>query len=77
MAVGILIVFLSVDSILSLVGVSEVLLWFVRLGGLIVTMGLITVALFRARSKVRAEEAEADRAERVSVGLDRSATAPD
>jgi uncharacterized protein len=59
MGVGALIVFLSIDSVLSLMGAPELLLWVLRLGGLIVTMSLLTIALFQTRSRLH-EAAEAD-----------------
>jgi uncharacterized membrane protein YfcA len=51
MAVGILIVVLSIDSVLSLIGAPEALLWVVRIGGLTVTFALIVTALWRARGR--------------------------
>jgi uncharacterized membrane protein YfcA len=61
MAVGVLIVFLSVDSVLTLIGAPDVLLWLVRIVGLVVTGALIVSALWRARSQsLAAANPEAD-----------------
>lgn len=49
--VGVLIIALSIDSVLSLVGAPEALLWVVRIVGLVLTVILIAAALWRARSK--------------------------
>jgi uncharacterized membrane protein YfcA len=51
MGVGVLIVSLSIDSILSLIGAPDALLWVVRIGGLVITFGLIAAALWRARGR--------------------------
>jgi uncharacterized protein len=53
MAVGVLIVVLSIDSFLTLLAVPEALLWVVRVVGLTLTFGLIVDALWRARSRSR------------------------
>jgi uncharacterized membrane protein YfcA len=55
MAVGVLIVFLSIDSVLTLIGAPEGLLWLVRIGGLLITGVLIVSALWRARSQPSTE----------------------
>jgi uncharacterized protein len=69
MGVGVLIVVLSVDSVLSLMGAPEAILWMLRIGGLAVTAVLIANALWRARSRSRDED--------VRVELDPGATAAD
>ena len=50
LAVGVLIIFLSIDSVLSLLGAPDLLLWAVRLTGLVVTGVLFVDALWKARS---------------------------
>ena len=60
MAVGVLIVFLSIDSVLSLIGAPEGLLWLVRIVGLVITFGLMGAALWRARVQHVSGKAEAD-----------------
>jgi uncharacterized membrane protein YfcA len=49
LAGGVLIIFLSIDSVLSLDGAPGLLLWVVRISGLVVTGGLFVDALWRAR----------------------------
>lgn len=49
LAVGVLIIFLSIDSVLSLIGAPDLLLWIVRVTGLVVTGALFVDALWRAR----------------------------
>src|SRR5687767_9182143 len=51
MAVGVLIVVLSIDIVLSLLEAPDVLLWGLRIGGLVLTVVLIADALWRARSR--------------------------
>ncbi len=74
--VGVLIVVLSIDSVLSLIGAPEALLWVVRIVGLAITVALIGSALLRARSRIR-DAAEADAANAVRVELERGATVSD
>jgi uncharacterized membrane protein YfcA len=49
LAVGVLIIFLSIDSVLSLIGAPDLVLWVVRATGLIVTVALFVDALWKAR----------------------------
>ncbi|MGI8928297.1 MAG: sulfite exporter TauE/SafE family protein [Candidatus Limnocylindrales bacterium] len=78
MAVGVLIVALSIDSVLSLLAAPEALLWVVRVAGLVLTMLLIAAALWRARSKAVTEDLERRAAAAdVRTSLDRSTTPAD
>ncbi len=60
MAVGVLIIFLSIDSVLTLIGAPDPLLWLVRIAGLVITVGLMAAALWRARARSVAGQPEAD-----------------
>lgn len=60
MAVGLLIIVLSIDSVLTLVGAPQLVLWALRIGGLLLTGALIVSALWRARSRRVAVAPEAD-----------------
>lgn len=53
MAVGVLIVVLSIDNFLTLLAAPETLLWIVRIVGLTLTFALIADALWRGRSRLR------------------------
>lgn len=53
MGVGVLIVVLSIDSFLSLLAAPEALLWVVRVVGLLLALGLIADAVWRARGTFR------------------------
>ena len=78
MAVGILIIVLSIDSVLSLLAAPDVLLWTVRIVGLAVTSVLIATALWRARSNGTADaDEEPAAATEVRTALDRSTTPAD
>lgn len=60
MAVGVLVIFLSIDSFLSLINAPEGLLWLLRIVGLVMTGALMATSLWRARSASMSPEAEAD-----------------
>ena len=53
MGVGVLIVALSIDSFLSLLAAPEAMLWVVRVVGLLLALGLIADAVWRARATFR------------------------
>ena len=53
LAVGVLIIFLSIDSVLSLLGAPDLLLWVVRITGLVVTGVLFIDAMWKARGGTR------------------------
>ncbi len=58
LAVGALILWLSVDSLLTLLNVPEEILLPLRVAGLVVTVALLFVAVIRARREMAAAEAD-------------------